>query len=640
MRRFLRRRASLLAVAASGAVFALPQAALAAPPGMCDPTMPTREVTRGMAATGYTVVQGQAPEEFDATVLGVLPNGVGPGRDMIIVRTDSPSIRAARGIWFGMSGSPVYERTATGPGRLIGVIAFGLSGGPSPIAGLTPAQDLVGVLGYTPAPPTARAMTAVPKRVALPRAMARTIARSTGGDADRIASSLVQLKVPFSVSGLTARGMRRVSRFVNDRDLALIPYAGSSVGVRSHAPPGQALAPGDNFAAVLSYGDITAAGVGTTSYVCGDRVLAFGHPFFFRGPTTAGASVADAITIVDDPTFGPYKLAAIGGGLGRVDQDRLAAIRALLGSSPLTAPIRSSVRALDTGRARDGATDVAFQDLVPFLSFLHLFSNIDTTYDAIGPGSSTLEWTVRGTRQDGRAWSFSRSDLYASRFDISIESAIEMWNELELVARNPFEKVRFTGVSVGATVEPAVKGYTIEKVRVCQGERCRVRQGIKAFPGQTLRLQVVLAPFDPAAESRTVDLSVTIPRNARFGGAVEIVGASMGPPVCLPGTGGGAPAPGMDGAPPGGGEGGCEAGVARSFEDLIHLLRNQRRNDVLVAKLRTGMLGRVRDRDKEALGQVVRGFASVFVELPGGGPGGPEGEGGGGGAKPPPGAAG
>jgi hypothetical protein len=101
----------------------------------CPDVMPVSEITDGMLGTGWTVSEGRDPEPFDAEVLGVLPDAIAPGRDMIVVDTSSPAITEAGGIWFGMSGSPVYH-----DGRLMGALAFGLSFGPSSIAGLTPAE--------------------------------------------------------------------------------------------------------------------------------------------------------------------------------------------------------------------------------------------------------------------------------------------------------------------------------------------------------------------------------------------------------------------------------------------------------------------------------------------------------------------
>jgi SpoIVB peptidase S55 len=103
---------------------------------------PVADLTPGLVANGLTVERGNVADPFTATVAGVIDDGIAPGVDMIIVETDSPAIQRAGGVWSGMSGSPVYAPD----GRLIGAIAYGLSFTSSPIAGVTPAADMLALL--------------------------------------------------------------------------------------------------------------------------------------------------------------------------------------------------------------------------------------------------------------------------------------------------------------------------------------------------------------------------------------------------------------------------------------------------------------------------------------------------------------
>src|SRR3712207_6428611 len=146
MRTPIRRRARALTVAAvAGAVGTTAAltavttvAAQSAPPASdCAQPFPVASVTDGQPVHGLTVSDGTTPEPFTGEVLGVLEDGIAPDLDMVIVDLDSPAIQAAGGIWQGMSGSPVYASD----GRLIGAVAYGLSYGPSPIAGVTPFEQ-------------------------------------------------------------------------------------------------------------------------------------------------------------------------------------------------------------------------------------------------------------------------------------------------------------------------------------------------------------------------------------------------------------------------------------------------------------------------------------------------------------------
>ena len=124
----------------------------------CPAPYPEAQLTKGQAVTGLTVdgvTSATDPAKFTGTVLGVLKDGIAPGLDMIMARLSSPEIDRVGGIWQGMSGSPVYASD----GRLVGAVAYGLSFGPSPVAGITPAADmeaLLGQQGASAAAPAAR----------------------------------------------------------------------------------------------------------------------------------------------------------------------------------------------------------------------------------------------------------------------------------------------------------------------------------------------------------------------------------------------------------------------------------------------------------------------------------------------------
>lgn len=92
---------------------------------------------------------------------------VAPGVDMVMARLASSEIERVGGIWAGMSGSPVYAVD----GRLIGAVSYGLTGGNSPVAGITPAADMQTLLDALPEEPAAAglARTATADRVDIPR---------------------------------------------------------------------------------------------------------------------------------------------------------------------------------------------------------------------------------------------------------------------------------------------------------------------------------------------------------------------------------------------------------------------------------------------------------------------------------------
>ena len=165
----VRRRGRVLAsltaaalVAGTATTAALGSSAQAAPTPDCKAPYPVASLTPGDAVTGKTVSQGVTPAPFTGEVIGVLDDGIAPGLDMVIVDLDSPAISAAGGIWQGMSGSPVYA----GDGRLIGAVAYGLAYGPSPIAGVTPFEDMDDYMAAAPRPARADVDTDTAQQIA------------------------------------------------------------------------------------------------------------------------------------------------------------------------------------------------------------------------------------------------------------------------------------------------------------------------------------------------------------------------------------------------------------------------------------------------------------------------------------------
>lgn len=535
-----------------------------------------------MHGTGYTVAKGTTPVAFDAEILGVLKDGIGPGRDMIIVEASGPEIDAAGGIWAGMSGSPVYIDD-----KLVGAVAWGLTWGPSKVGGLTAAQDMMDVLNY---PDAEVQRFAASETVELSDSKSEAIAERSGMSAEAV-DSFSRLKTPVSFSGVTGSRLTTLREAAEREGLPIIPYTGSAAGSEATVQGGS-VAPGDNFATTLSYGDITAAGIGTTTAVCGGKMLAFGHPFFFEGNTTMGANEATAITIVDDPAFTPYKLANIGELVGLVDQDRLAAIRATTAALPNLIPITSTVFSTGNDRTRDGATQVVLSEFLPSLAFTHMFTNIDVTFDKIGEGSSALSWTVTGVTESGRSWSLERSNMYISEFDISFGSLFEMADQLYMLENNGFEEIEFTGLDVDATVHEDLRQYTIKDYKVgVNGGRMQETRRLFVSPGDVIRVVVSLESLQED-EATTAALRVRVPK-MRGEANLMIRGGNLygGGFFCYLAEN-------------------CTDELGNkieNFDDLIAAFENASVNNAVRAQVVSGRRGKVKASDSEVLDQVVRG---------------------------------
>jgi hypothetical protein len=348
--------------------------------------------------------------------------------------------------------------------------------------------------------------------------------------------------------------------------------------------------PGGNFAAVISYGDVTMAGIGTTTYVCNNKALAFGHPLTYRGAAAFGANNANAIAVVDDPTLAPFKMATIGGLFGKLDQDRLTAVRAKLNSAPTLRPITSHVTNADTGVNRNGRSDATMNDWVTTVAAYHLLANSDVVFDHVGQGSSVVSWTIKGKRANGNPWQLQYNNRYASTRDITFESIFGLADQLAAIDSNPFEAVTFTSVDVNATYTDAYKAYNIEGVKISRnGGPFRDRDVVVVNPGDNLRVRVSLRRY--RGDLTTADLEVTVPNNVSSDsfGSLYISGSN---PF-------------------------ADAPSANSFPQLLTALRNAPKNNELVADLEFDSFSGAKSGDTAttSLDSVVTGEFQVGVEI-------------------------
>lgn len=559
-----------------------PGVSVADVPTDCPPVMPTSRIRPGMRGTGRTVAAGRTPGTFDAEVLGVLPDAVAAGHDMIVVELSGPVIDR-HGVWAGMSGSPVSVG-----GRLIGAVAYGLAWGPSTVVGLTPASDIVRLLEL----PEASAAPPPPDRVTLTGELRTAIARRHDMAVLSVGGSLAPLPAPVGVSGVAPADMTRLREALTRSGLPMLAYAAGSATASSATPatPATTAIPGGSMAAVLSYGDVTMTAMGTTTYVCGDRAVAMAHPITYRGAVGFGASDAEVLTVVHDPLGGSYKLATAGAPLGVVDQDRSAGLRLLSGRAPRLIPLRATVIDRDTGRRGTAVTDLTESSWTPTVAFLTAIGAIDNAMDRSGGGSASVSWTVRGTRADGTPWSLTRENRFATPTEIGYDATSELQLALSALEANALEAVTFTGVSLRGGVEQQVHRLTVDAatVSIDGGPPVPLEPDlpVEVPSGASLILAVTLRAYR-AAHPVTVELPVALPAGVEGSGMLTVG------------------APGIVGDPwlcvwdP---QACADMLGVRTFDALLDTLANQPRNDDLVAEVQLFGAGGTREPGDDATG--------------------------------------
>jgi hypothetical protein len=530
------------------------------------PIFPVEQLRPGMVGRGLTTLRGTTVESFSVRVIAVLEDGILPGIDMILVEAFGPVIDRNGGVSFGMSGSPVYIG-----GRLVGAVAFGAccAGDLLRLAGLTPASAMLEVLRF----PT-RALSVAsrwPRAVRLSEAARSAVQEAVGA----APSQLTQLSVPITVSGLRPSRLELLERTLGRAGRFTFQLSsGAAVPRRGH--PLEVLAPGSNYAAVLSYGDLTLAGVGTTTLVQGRRSLGWGHPFFLTGRTRLGLNGATNLGVLKSGFFPTEELLAVGRFHGVVDQDRFTGIAGTRGVFPTLVPARSTVTNPDIRRTFRGATfalpGVPFfrPSIVAFIAFL---SQLDRALLKIGEGSAELTWTIRGTRAGGETFTFRRSNMFFDEFDVSLASLFEFLSNAFAIDENPFEPVELTGFSLAGTIDERRRFLDIAQVAVTSASNPDpVTEGpIVVLPGEPLTVHVTLRRPDGRLLSRTLELQV--PELAAGSLVLSVRGGTGGfvePFSFFGGPAGGQPA---------------QAGGPQSLDELLEQLATADHNNDLVAEL-------------------------------------------------------
>lgn len=101
-------------------------------------------------------------------------------------------------------------------------------------------------------------------------------------------------------------------------------------------------------AASLVTGDLKLGAIGTVTYVDGNQMLAFGHPFMSRGNTGYFMHNSYIFTVIPSKNI-PFKLGSVGAEIGTVNQDRGAGIGGISGTSPEFVALHAFVKDKDTG---------------------------------------------------------------------------------------------------------------------------------------------------------------------------------------------------------------------------------------------------------------------------------------------------
>ena len=480
-------------------------------------TFPVDELKTGMVGIGKTVFEGDRLDEFKVHILGVLRNVIGTRRNLILARLEGGPL-AETGVIAGMSGSPVYI-----DGRLVGAVSYSLGQfSKEAIAGITPIAEMTEAATFAaPRRQAARVELQMPLtpeglRASLRQAFSwvRPFAESPAdvqvfggaGLNAGIGTLLRPIATPLTLGGFDSTVIDPIASAF--RDQGFVPVmAGSAFAASQRAQAGAAppaLRPGDPVGVALMSGDLELGATGTVTDVDGDRVYAFGHPFYGLGPTQFPMTRAHVLTVLPS-LANSMKIASTGEVIGTVQQDRATTIAGTLGPGPALIPIRISLTSERGTKETFHMAMVNDQLFTPLLAYLSILNTL-TSYERQNGAAS---YVVRGTASVKKYGDVAFEDLFSGD-QPSNGAAAYVVAPINFLLRNAFEDVELERLDLEIDASEQPRSATLERVWI---------DGSRPTPGATVDLKVLLRTYRGEEITRTIP--VQIPASAR--GTVSIM---------------------------------------------------------------------------------------------------------------------
>jgi SpoIVB peptidase S55 len=489
----------LLALGASASP--VPTKAPAPPEVKPAQILPIEKITPGMKGYGVSDLgDGRGIQRFEVVVLGVLKR-YAPRQDLILARVSGAGLESS-GIIAGMSGSPIYIED-----KLVGALAYGWPFSKDPICGITPIQSMLDIRHAPAAPP-------VPLGGSQAQTTALLSSFAQGHFSERFAELLrpfsvpvagdaTPLPLPVSFGGAVGPG-RLFERVAESAGWMTVPSGASAPAAAS--AEATSLRPGSAVAAQLLSGDMDLSATGTVTWVEGNALLAFGHPFLSMGPVSMPMARAEVLTVLPS-VFRSFKFAATGPVLGSISQDRSTGILGSFGARapmvPITVRISSDQVPLQTYHFQAVHNSM----LTPILSAIAI-DNVVTTLEKRA-GERTLVWkSAIHTPDRDVHWNSVFSGMAAR--EEAVTSLALLTNYL---MANEFRDLTITGIDIEIAHSDRLQNARVVHVEA-QKERVR--------PGEEVPVWVDLVDF--RGSSRRVVMTLKVPADTPPGPLMVFVG--------------------------------------------------------------------------------------------------------------------
>jgi hypothetical protein len=467
-------------------------------------TFPVDELKEGMVGVGRTVFEGDRLDEFKVHILGVLRNVIGTRRNLILARLEGGPL-ANTGVIAGMSGSPVYI-----DGRLVGAVSYSLGQfSKEPIAGITPIDEMTEAATFAgPRRQAARVelqMPLTPESLAASLRQAFSWVRPFADSPNDIqvfgatsvnagiGTLLRPIATPLTLGGFDSAVIDPVAAAFRDQGFVPVMAGSSALAQTGGSTSAAPLRPGDPIGVALMSGDLELGATGTVTDVDGDRVYAFGHPFYGLGPTAFPMTRARVLTVLPS-LANSMKIASTGEVIGTVQQDRATTIAGTLGPGPALIPVRLSLTSERGTKKTFNMAMVNDQLFTPLLAYLSIVNTLGSYERQNGAAS----YAIRGTASIKKYGQVAFEDLFSGD-QPSVGAATYVVAPINFLLRNAFEDVQLERLDLEIDASEQPRSATLERVWI---------DGSKPKAGASVDLKMLLRTYRGEEFTRTLPLAI------------------------------------------------------------------------------------------------------------------------------------
>lgn len=450
---------------------------------------PLDKIVPGQKAVGRTVFLGTKIEEFPIEIIGVLHN-VGPNQNQILARvTGGPAV--ATGIYAGMSGSPVFI-----DGKIVGAIAYAFPFSKEAIAGITPIQEIVSIFDEKPAirQTIARSDLNPARLYSTPTALspgAQLPSVRVDGAAHAVAGPLPGLSMepiasPLNLSGFSPQALQYFAPQFQALGLSPVRGGGGGGGPASTGSAGAGLEPGSTLTVQLVRGDMDINASGTVTWVEGDRIYAFGHPFLSMGYTDLPMNRGEVLTILPNLAVSS-KVSVTREFVGSIRQDRATGILGIRGRKPALIPVHIKLHT-SRNEVKDFNYEVVADNfLTPFLMNFTVFNTLVSSERSLG--SQTLQ--VRGKIRVADQPDVEFENAVAADINTPVYASLAVASPVNFLMSSGFKNVNLKSIDIDIEAveevrEARLEGIWQNRLKVKRGEEVELTVFLKRGNGETV----------------------------------------------------------------------------------------------------------------------------------------------------------